>query len=382
MTAAASTRKHGTAVKIWPPSILDRYMLTELGGPFIFGLSAFALILAAANILNIEKLVATEHAPLWAAIEVFLWSLPGIIVLAIPMALLLGTLLAVQRLSGESEIVAMKAGGIAFTRLIIPLLVAGVFLSFVMLVLKELIVPVAADEQAYLVNQVINHQSAFGSDLTVSAPLPGGGRQMTVASSIDRSGTLLKVTLIQYNSNNEPTQIMFADRAHFTTAQWQLENVSTYRFDPGGSIFAETRVPVTQVDIGQRPTELLKRAAHNDPSQMSSTQISDIIHSGQLNESELRKYTSAFYQNTALPFSCFVFTLIAIPFGVRGTRGGGSASIGFGLAVAIVFVYYIVLSVFSYLGDASLALAPLAAWAPNIIFTYYGVRRLFKAAAV
>ncbi|GAC1658145.1 MAG: LPS export ABC transporter permease LptG [Vulcanimicrobiaceae bacterium] len=374
--------KHGTALKLWPPAILDRYMLGELGGTFFFGLSAFTLILAAADILNIEKLVATEHAPLWAAIEVFLWNLPNFFVLAIPMAVLLGTLLAMQRLSGESEIVAMKAGGIAFTRIIAPLLIAGFFLSLVMLFLREEVVPLASDAQNYLVNEVINHQSAFGRDTTVSAPLPGGGRQMTVARGIDKSGTLLGVTLIQYNSAGDPTQIMFADKALFTANQWQLNNVSTYRFDSDGSLVSNPHVPVTQVDIGQKPTELIKRAQHDDPQQMNRAQIADIIRSGQLNESELRKYTSTYHQKLALPFSCFVFTLIAIPFGVRPSRGGGSASVGFGLAVAIVFVYYIVLSVFSYLGDASLFFAPLTAWLPNIIFIYIGVRRLLKAGAL
>ena len=373
---------HGTALKVWPPAILDRYMLSELGGTFFFGLSAFTMILAAAYILQIEKLVATEHAPLWAAIEVFLWQLPSIFVLAIPMALLLGTLLAMQRLSGESEIIAMKAGGIAFVRIIMPLLIAGFFMSLVMLFLQEEVEPLASDAQTYLLNDVINHQSVFSRDLTVSAPLPGGGRQMTVAQSIDKSGGLLRVTLIQYNSASEPTQLMFANRATFSANQWQLEDVSTYRFDPDGSIVAEPHVPVTQVDIGQKPTELMKRASHDDPVKMNRAQIADIIRSGQLNESELRKYTSTYHSKLAVPFSCFVFTLIAVPFGVRPTRGGGSAGVGFGLAVAIVFVYYIVLSIFSYIGDYSLLLAPIAAWMPNLIFTYFGVQRLRSAATV
>jgi hypothetical protein len=97
-------------------SILDRYMLTELSGPFVFGLSAFTLIFAATQLLAIGRMVSSEHIPLWAAIEIFLWGLPGYMGLVIPMALLLGTLLAIQRLSGESELTAMKAGGISFTR--------------------------------------------------------------------------------------------------------------------------------------------------------------------------------------------------------------------------------------------------------------------------
>ncbi len=90
--------------------ILDRYMLSELSGPFLFGLSAFTLIFAATQLINIGRIVSETHAPLWAAVEAFLWGLPPIVVLAIPMAMLLGTLLAIQRLSGESEINGDESG--------------------------------------------------------------------------------------------------------------------------------------------------------------------------------------------------------------------------------------------------------------------------------
>ncbi|MBV8727088.1 MAG: LptF/LptG family permease, partial [Candidatus Eremiobacteraeota bacterium] len=222
----------------WHLLILDRYMLTELAGPFLFGLSAFTLIFAAANILNIGKLVSSDHAPLWAAIKVFLWSLPSTVVLVIPMALLLGTLLAMQRLSGESEITAMKAGGIALVRISAPFLIAGLLMSFVMLFLQEEVVPFAQDQESYLVNQVINSSSAFGRDLTVHAPLPGGGQQVTVATGYEpHSQALLNVTLIQYNRQNEPTQVAFANRARFDAQRWLLEGVSTYRFSSNGTTY-------------------------------------------------------------------------------------------------------------------------------------------------
>src|SRR5579872_2898349 len=156
-------------------------MLTELGGPFAFGLSAFTLLIAAASILNIGRLVSNEHAPLWAAIEVFLWSLPGDVVLTIPMAMLLGTLLAMQRLSGESEFVAMKAGGITFFRIVAPLLAAGLVMSAVTYALQEYLVPFSQDQLTLIEDVAISHTSAFNRDLTVSAPLPSGGRQVTIA---------------------------------------------------------------------------------------------------------------------------------------------------------------------------------------------------------
>jgi len=358
-------------------------MLTELAGPFVFGLSAFTLIFAATELLNIGKLVSNEHAPLWAALLVFLWSLPGEVVLVIPMALLLGTLLAVQRLSGESEMTAMKAAGITFARMVAPLLAVGILMSFVTYLLQEGVVPYANSQLSEIEYDVIKHVSAFNRDLTVSAPLPGGGRQVTIATAYDpNSRALLHVTLIQYDNHNEPRQIAFADRAEFTADKWTLENSSVYRFNPDGTTLAEPKIPQQEVEIGENPTGLVKRMSNDDPENMSRSQIADVVRSGQLTQNERRKYVTVYQEKLARPFACFVFILIAIPFGLRSFRTSGSTSLGFGLSLAIVFVYYVVMTICSFASEALLSLAWLWAWMPNILFTAIGLGRLRRAASV
>jgi lipopolysaccharide export system permease protein len=364
-------------------TILDRYMLTELAGPFAFGLFAFTLIFAATELLNIGKLVSSEHAPLWAALLVFVWSLPADIVLVIPMALLLGTLLAIQRLSSESEITALKAAGVTFARMVAPLLAVGIVMSFVTLYLQEGVVPYANSQLADIENTVINHTSAFNRDLTVSAPLPGGGRQVTIATAYEpNSRALMHVTLIQYDNHNNPRQVVFADRAEFESDKWTLQNSSIYRFNPDGTTVDEPGIPNQQVEIGENPTQIVKRMSNDDPENMSRSQIADIVRSGQLTESELRKYVTTYQEKLARPFACFVFILIAIPFGLRSIRAGGSTSLGFGLSLAIVFAYYVVMTICSFIAEAFLPLALLWAWMPNLIFTAIGLARLQRAAQV
>jgi lipopolysaccharide export system permease protein len=365
-------------------TILDRYMLGELLGPFLFGLSAFTLIFAATQIIAIGRAVSEAHAPLWAAIEAFLWQLPSMVVLTIPMALLLGTLLAIQRLSGESEITAMNAGGITFVRIIFPLLVAGFVMSILNLILQEAIVPYAQTQFTIIENTVINHVSAFASDTTVNAPLPGGGHQITFYNAYDQgTHALLQVTLVQYDRAGNPTQIVFADRADFAAEKWTLDNARIYRFSgPNGETILGSQTPALQVELGQSPAEIEKRAAGNNPLNMSRAELAEIIQTGQLTPSELHKYWMAYQEKLAQPFACFVFTLIAVPFGIRSVRGGGSTTLGFGLAVLIVFIYYIVQTVFSYVGEAAPGFAALAAWMPNLIFTAIGAVRLRKAALI
>jgi lipopolysaccharide export system permease protein len=299
------------------------------------------------------------------------------------MALLLGTLLAVQRLSGESELTAMKASGITFGRIVAPLLAVGIVMSFVTLYLQESVVPYANDQLTEIENAVINHVSAFNRDLTVSAPLPGGGRQVTIATAYEpHSRALLHVTLIQYDNHNDPRQVVFADRAEFTADKWTLQNSSVYRFNPDGTTLAEPRIAQQEVEIGEKPTDLMKRMSNDDPENMSRTQIAGVVRSGQLTESELRKYVSTYQEKLARPFACFVFILIAIPFGLRSIRSSGSTSLGFGLSLAIVFVYYVVMTICSFAGQAFLSFAWLWAWIPNVLFTAIGLIRLRRAALV
>ena len=370
----------GTIVR---PGILDRYMVSELGGPFSFGLSAFTLIFAATQILAISRLVSDRHAPLGVVIEYFLWQLPGIVVLVIPMAMLLGVLLALQRLSGESEITAMKAGGISLARIAAPLLAVGLGASIVALVLQEGVVPFANDRAAYLREEAIEHVGIFGGgSLAVTAKTPGGGRQLTTFTQYEASTqTLVGVTLIQYDLHDRPVLIVFSDRARYEQPTWTFTNATEYHFAPDGTTWTES-APSQRWDIGQKPSQIMQRAANDNPENMSRAQIRELISSGQLSPGELRTYESSYEEKLARPFASFVFALIAVPFGLRPPRGGGGVGLGFGLAVAIVFVYFVIASicsaVFTSVGGGP-ALAAAGAWLPNAIFTAIGALMLRKA---
>jgi lipopolysaccharide export system permease protein len=365
------------------PTILDRYMVSELGGPFAFGLSAFTLIFAATQILAISRLVSDQHAPLWAVIEYFLWQVPGIVVLVIPMAMLLGVLLTLGRLSGDSEITAMKAGGISLVRTVAPLLATGLVVSILALVLQEGVVPFANDRASYLREETIEHVGVFGGgSLAVISKLPSGGRQLTTSTGYEAATqTLLKVTLIQYDAGDRPVLIVFADRARYVQPTWTFVNVTEYHFEADGTSWTQT-APEQQWDIGQRPSQIMQRAANNNPENMSREQIREVMASGQLSPAEIRTYQTSYQEKLARPFASFVFTLIAVPFGLRPPRVGGGAGLGFGLAVAIVFVYFVIASitsaVFTGLGGGPFP-AAIGAWIPNLLFTAIGALLLRRA---
>jgi lipopolysaccharide export system permease protein len=206
---------------------------------------------------------------------------------------------------------------------------------------------------------------------------------VTIATSFDKNSSALKhVTIVQYDRDDRPVQVIFADRADFNSDNWQLENASIYHFNADGTLLAEPQVAQQEVELGEKPSDIVKRISQNDPENMSRSTIATIVRSGQLTPMELRKYLTTYQEKLAQPFACFVFVLIAIPYGMRAARSGGGTGVGFGLAVAIVFAYYVVLTIFSYVSEAYIGLAGLWAWFPNIIFTVIGLLRLRRAARV
>ncbi len=366
----------------WRPTILDRYLVGELGGPSLFGLSAFTLIFVATQILAIGRLVSEQHAPLWAAVEYFLWDMPAYLLLVIPMAMLLGTLLAMQRLSSESEVTAMKAGGISLSRIVAPLLVVGLIVSLFSLAVQELFVPFANDKAAYVRQQAIEHVSPASSNLQAVLALPGGGKQITIASGLDvATQTLLGVTVIRYDAQQKPREFIVADRARYDPPTWTFENSTTYHFDADGGV-ATQFAPHATVDIGERPNQIAKQKIEiSNPEDLSRAEIKERLDSGQLSPQQRNLFTATYASKLARPFAAFVFTLIAVPFGLRPVRGGGTG-LGFGLAVAIVFVYYVISTIFLSIGSIATWLAGPAAWTPNLFFTIIGASLLRRASRV
>ncbi|MBC5809566.1 MAG: LptF/LptG family permease [Candidatus Eremiobacteraeota bacterium] len=372
----------------WPTfpavAILDRYMVAELGGPFAFGLSAFALIFAATNLLAISRLIAEQHAPLVSAMEYFFWQFPQILITVVPMAMLLGVLLALQRISGESELTALKAGGVGLVRAVAPLLIVGFAVSVLSLVLQEGVVPYANDRATYLRENVIKQVGAFGGGShTVTSSLPGGGRQVTFFVGYDPvTQSLLDVTLIKYDALNKPQVIVFADRAKYQQPTWTFSNAQEYSFNPDGTTHL-LQAPQQQVDVGERPSQIQETITNKNREEMSRSQLREVVASGQLSPPEMRAYQTTYEEKLARPFASFVFALIAVPFGLRAPRSGGGTGLGFGLAVAIVFVYFVIASVasaFTSSLNGGYVVSALGAWMPNALFTGIGAYLLQRAA--
>lgn len=121
--------------------ILERYILKENFKPFLSSLIVVTFVMILDRLLDLLKIIIEKQLDAWSIVEIFGLSLPFMMALTIPMAVLLATIMSFGRLSTDNELVAFKSCGINIFSLMKPTVIAALLLSLFMLYFNDQILP-------------------------------------------------------------------------------------------------------------------------------------------------------------------------------------------------------------------------------------------------
>ncbi len=107
------------------PTTLWRYILQEHVGPFFFSMAVITLVFILNLIFKELGRFLSRGLEIEIVLEFFFLNIAWMLALTVPMSVLVATLMTFGRMSGDNEIVAIKAGGISILQIIFPVLVAG-----------------------------------------------------------------------------------------------------------------------------------------------------------------------------------------------------------------------------------------------------------------
>ena len=176
--------------------ILARYILKEFFPPFIIALICFTLILIFDDLFRLTKLFVQKGISPMYLVELIVYVMPATVVLSLPMAALVAILLSLGRLSTDNEIIAMKAHGVAFHHLMLPLLGMAVVLSVVDLGLMDYALPRANLAYATLKRDIQRHNPTFVlEEATVMKELEREGKLWMYESTNAESGRMQDVKI-------------------------------------------------------------------------------------------------------------------------------------------------------------------------------------------
>lgn len=358
--------------------ILDKYILKELFGPFIFGVASFSSIfIGSGTLYKIAQYVTKYGISFGTVAQLFVYSLPEIIVLTFPMSMLLASLMSFGRLSGSSEITAMKSGGMSFYRLTAPVFMAALFVSLFSTAFSELVVPRANEAYNNLVKYEIEKNTKPRTQEHIVIPDVSGERieRLTYARKFEGETSTMYDITIQEFEDNQLIRVESADRAVWQGSQWTMYTGVIYDLASDGNIqrsmhFNEQIMPVNKnpqaISRGQKKAE-----------EMSIKELKQHIKALKRESVSASRYEVALHQRLTVPMASFVFAMVGAPLGLQPHRS--SSSIGLGISIIIIFIYYSVMTVTTALGQGGAIPAMLSAWIPNLACIVAGVWLIYKA---
>ena len=370
--------------------LLDRWLTGELMGPLLFGIAAFtAVSLSVGVVFELVRRVAESGLPLITAMLVLLLRLPGFLVLSFPMATLMATLLAYSRLSGSSELTALRSVGVSTRRMVVPALVLAVVMSLLTFVFNDLIVPRSNLAATNTLERALGRaiSSDKGDNILYSRfgriRLEDGEstRQLThiFYARKYRQGEMRDVTLIDFSRLGQRQMLMAA------TGEWN-DDKGMWEFRDGRILNIDERTGGTtsaQFDrylypLSRDPQDVAKLPTDASLMTVGQARRAERLLREANNTKEARRLRVRIQEKFAFPAICLVFGLIGSSLGVR-PHSRTSRSQGFGISVLLIFGYYLMSFIFSSLGiNGTLAPIP-AAWLPVILGLGAGVWLLRRA---
>ncbi len=187
-------------------NILDRYITKSLIGPFIFALSVVIFVFLFQFLIKSLDQFVGKGLSIWLIIQLISLNLAWMLTLAVPMAMLVSSLMAFGSLASGNEITIMKASGISLPRLMMPLIVFSFVMFYLMIRFNNDILPEANHRARILLFDIsktkptfILEAGKFSDDLN--------GVQILVKKTFPNSNNIEGVYIYSYSDPENKTLI-------------------------------------------------------------------------------------------------------------------------------------------------------------------------------
>jgi lipopolysaccharide export system permease protein len=285
--------------------LLNRYILRQLAAPFIFALAAQTSLMLLSQVAKKFGALVGKGLP-WTVIgEVFALSLPFIVAMTLPMAVLLAVLYTFSHLAADNEITAMRASGISVYQVLKPVLLWGVFMAAFNFAFVDQVLPRSNARLRALLIDIGRKKPTFELREQVINEVPPS-QYFLRASRIDAAtGRLRGVTI--YDVGGEASRrIIYADSGAMAYAEGQtdlslrLYDGSIHQYRPAEPTrFQLTYFSVNDIRVKNVYDQLQRNTSESirGDREMSTCEMLDVIRDAQQQQEEARRDRSILVEN-------------------------------------------------------------------------------------
>jgi lipopolysaccharide export system permease protein len=350
--------------------ILDRYIWKELIAPFFLGMIIGTFLLLIDRIFDMMDLIINKGVPVHLVTLLFVYLLPSILVLTIPIGVLFAILVAFGRLSADMEIVAMKACGVSPLRLLWPVLIFGVGATAVTGYLMIDALPRANYAFKSLVFDIVRTTASAGLKERVFNDTFGSFVIYVDEIAADQVG--LRNVFVSDERKPEEQRFITAHEGRLLSDEvnrrvtLRLLDGTIHETNPNAlQKYREVRFRLYDITLSLENSLTKQGNTPKGDREMSLTELRDAAQNATNLNGNPNPYWVEIHKKFAIPAACLVFSILGVPLGIRAHRGGRMGS--FVALLPIVLFYYFALTVGENIGDYGRIPPWLSMWAPNIV---------------
>jgi LPS export ABC transporter permease LptG len=356
--------------------LLDVYTSRQYVQVFVLAVLCALGIFYIATFIDLAEKLFRGSATTLMLLYFFYYQTPQFLYYIIPIAALVGTLVTIGVMTKNSELIVMKACGLSLYRAATPLVLFAVAAAVGLFGMQELVLARAnrraerlegvirgwPSQEPSAINRWIASQSGDIYHYDLFDPAADQFARFTKYHLDVPAWRLNQV--VYADSITSPTPTPDANIRRWT-AQRGWSRTLTVKASSGAVKTAVAFVPFDTQALALEPPDYFK-AEVPDPVKMNYRQLRAYI--AQLRASGFPTVSAMvqLQRKVAFPFATIIMALLAVPFAVTTGRRGAMYGIGFGIALSIV--YWVILNVFSAMGEGGVLTPTLAAWAPNLLF--------------
>lgn len=360
--------------------IIERYFIREVSQYGILGVILFTFAFIGARIFQYLEMLMERGIPLYYAGKLMALMIPSFLLYVIPMATLLGVLMALARMNADREILALKASGIPVSKFLRPVLllaaVAAVLTASLTLYAIPRSVKAFKGELLKAAREAVRPRVREGVFETF---VPGVVLYVEGAEGGRLEGVML------FDERDPGQEVLILARSGQLVRDEETGRVALFLSKGELHRRTEGEYSVMRFEsyvFGISPEQLVREAEERArvrllEKEMSFRELREKIEERRREGKDVRPQLVELHLKFALPFSPLVLGVLGLALGVQRTRSG--RSFGLVLSLLVIVAYYALYLVGKALCGGGLLPPWAGAWFANWTLLALGFYLLGKA---
>lgn len=358
-------------------SILDRYIAKEFWKAFFGALLAFMALYIGADAL---RQGIKEDIPPAFAMQYSLYQIPEVLVMLLPAACLMGTIISLSSIARRNELIVMFASGISFARVAFVLLCLVFIVCCGSFIVTDRIVPPLTKAKARFYRTVIQKKPDLRTDIRRSKIWYRGQNMIYNLSAFDlRKNKIFGISIYTFDELFNLSQTIEAASATFKDNEWELIDGQITIFN-GNPIYPKNKsFDIKRIVLAETPDDF--REIEKEVETLRLKRLWKFIQRNKSAGIDTHSYEVMFWSKITMSLVPIVMAILGIPFTNVNPRHSSLAR-DIGICFFIIIIYWLILSTCLSLGKSGSLPPILAAWLPNLLFFSLGIFLIMRRKTV